>query len=281
MFSVAIRKRPASSARWAMWGRSFLNISISPNRAIWLTRLAGSFAVINLVGVLYEKGRQKFASLHAQGAEKLAQAAREAGAQRFVQFSALGVDNAPKSKYARTKHLGEKAVLAAFPNATILRPSVVFGREDHFFNQFAGMSRTGFLPLIGGGKTKFQPVYVSDVADAVSAALSRPDTAGKVYELGGPEVFSLRGIYDFIARATGRDLRYIDLPFACANLMASLTEWLPKPPLTTDQVQMLKYDSVVTEGASGLSVLGIAPTAIELVVPEYLARYAVRKYAAA
>ncbi len=237
-------------------------------------KLAGSYAVINLVGVLYEGGRQRFGTLHANGAEKLAQMAKAAGAQRFIQISALGVDKATTSHYARTKLLGEKAVLTAFPEATILRPSVVFGPEDNFYNQFARMAAFApALPLIGGGKSCFQPVYVYDVANAVLSCLSKPQTKGQTYELAGPHVYSFKQILEYIMATAGKKRPLVRIPFAIASLMGLFAEWLPVPPITRDQVRLLKYNNVATAGAQGFAQLGIHPTAVEMVVPEYLARY--------
>ena len=237
-------------------------------------KLIGSYAVINLVGVLYERGGQKFSALQAQGAEHLAKMAAAAGAERFIQMSALGADKASGSEYARTKLIGEKNVLAAFPSATILRPSVVFGAEDNFFNQFARMaSLSPFLPLIGGGKSKFQPVYVGDIAEAISAILTRDDTKGQTYELGGPTVYSFKEILDYIKKITQKTPSYFPLPYAAASMMGFAGEFLPRPPLTRDQVKLLKYDNVTGANAQGLAQLGITPTAVETIVPGYLARY--------
>lgn len=237
-------------------------------------KLDGSFAVINLVGVLFESGSQNFTTLHARGAELLAMAAKSAGAARFIQISSLGVDLAVDSAYARTKLLGEKAVQAAFPGATILRPSVVFGPEDNFFNQFAQMaSLAPALPLIGGGHSKFQPVYVDDVAAAVEACLAHEETIGETYELGGPRTYSFREILEYILRITGRKRWLAPLPFSLASIIGAAGEFLPKPPLTRDQVRLLKYDNVVSSGAKNFAHLGITPTAVETIVPSYLARY--------
>ncbi|MDX2112182.1 MAG: complex I NDUFA9 subunit family protein [Alphaproteobacteria bacterium] len=237
-------------------------------------KLDGSFAVINLVGVLFESGKQNFTALHAKGAETLALMAREAGAERFIQISSLGVDRAADSAYARTKLLGEKAVQAAFPAATILRPSVVFGAEDNFFNQFAQMaSLAPALPLIGGGKTRFQPVYVDDVAAAVEASLNDETTMGETYELGGPRVYSFREILEYILRTTDRRRYLAPLPMALASMIGAASEILPRPPLTRDQVRLLKYDNIVSPGARSFAHLGITPTAVETIVPGYLARY--------
>ncbi|MBN8532182.1 MAG: complex I NDUFA9 subunit family protein [Alphaproteobacteria bacterium] len=236
--------------------------------------IANSHAVVNLVGVLYSRGKQRFSALHAQGAEKLAQAAKEAGVQRLIHISALGVDKATRSTYARTKLAGEKAVLAAFPEATILRPSVVFGPEDNFFNQFACMARLSpFLPLIGGGKTRFQPVYAGDVGKAVLACLERPESKGKTYELAGPETFTFRQILEYVLKTTRRRRILLPLPLGLASMIGAFGELLPVPPLTRDQVTLLETDNVTQESMPGLGELGITPTGVESVVPEYLARY--------
>ncbi|MBY0356268.1 MAG: complex I NDUFA9 subunit family protein [Rickettsiales bacterium] len=243
-------------------------------------KLDGSYAVINLVGVLFEKGAQKFATIHAQGAEKISQLASAAGARRFIQMSALGVERAAKSRYARTKFLGEKAVQQAFPAATILRPSVIFGREDNFFNQFACMSRfMPFMPVIGGGRTRFQPVYVDDVAEAFSVCLRQESTQGQTYELGGPEIMTFRQIIDYTLAITGRHNGVVNLPFALASAMGAVAEHTPSPMLTRDQVALLRYDNVVSESAQGFASLGIQPQAIELIVPHYLERYKKRSAA--
>lgn len=238
-------------------------------------KLAGSTDVINLAGILFERGRQTFAALHAQGAEKLAQAAKAQGVGRFIHVSALGVDKAKGAHYARTKMLGERAVLAAFPAATILRPSVVFGPEDNFFNQFARMAMfSPFLPLIGGGKTKFQPVYAADVARAVAVCLDKPETRGKTYELGGPDVMSFRDVLEFVMKTTGRRRLLLPLPFPLASLIGTLAEFLPAPPLTRDQVRLLHTDNVVAKDALSFENLGITPSPASLVAPEYLAAFA-------
>jgi len=245
-------------------------------------KLDHSYAVINLVGALYEGGGQRFGALHAQGAERLAQMAKAAGAQRFIHLSALGVDKAAGSHYARSKLLGEKAVLAAFPEATILRPSVVFGPEDQFYNRFAAMaSLCPALPLIGGGRSRFQPVYVGDVAKAIDHCLARPDTAKHTYELGGPHSYTMREILTYILHIIGRKRPLVRLPFGLASLMATGLELLPYPPLTRDQVKLLQYDNIVSPNALTLANLGIAPTAVEVVVPEYLARFNKKKAMAA
>lgn len=236
--------------------------------------VAGADAVVNAVGILHEGGRQRFEAAHHRGPALLARLAKAAGAQRFVHLSAIGADAAAPSAYARTKALGEAAVREAFPEATILRPSLVFGPEDAFFNRFAAMARClPALPLIGGGRTRFQPVYVGDVAGAAVAGLERPDTAGGVYELGGPRVYTFRQLMEVMLREIGRRRMLVDVPFALAAVEAAVLEWLPNPLLTRDQVRMLKHDSVVSPGAAGLLDLGITPTALELVLPTYLDRF--------
>ncbi|HEX3973481.1 MAG TPA: complex I NDUFA9 subunit family protein [Stellaceae bacterium] len=236
--------------------------------------VAGCDAVVNLVGILYESGKQRFDLAHHRGAGQLATLAKSAGVKRFVQISALSADPNSSASYARSKAAGEAAVRAAFPSATILRPSLVFGPEDNFFNRFAAMARVSpVLPLIGGGATKFQPVYVGDVAAAVSAALSRDDAEGKTYALAGPAIFSLRQLFEMILQVTARKRLLMSVPFGVASLEACVLEWLPNPLLTRDQVRMLRHDSVATSGMPGLAELGITPTALELILPTYLDRF--------
>ncbi len=233
--------------------------------------------VINLCGILYESGKQTFDAVHHRAAERIAKACTKAGVQTFIHISALGVDHAPQSAYARSKAAGEKAVLKAFPNAVILRPGIVFGAEDAFFNRFASLGRfLPLMPLIGGGKTKFQPVYVGDVADAVLAAITQPKARGNLYELGGSEVLTFKEILDFIAQCTKRKFHYFTLPFWAARLQGAALGLLPKPPLTRDQVRLLETDNVVQPKAKTLATLGIKPTSIERIVPNYLTRYAKR-----
>lgn len=227
--------------------------------------------VINLVAILYEKGRQTFRSLHVDGARRVAAAAKQAGASRFVQMSALGASTASQSVYARTKAAGEQAVRDIFPDATVVRPSIVFGRDDDFFNRFAGMaSLSPALPLIGGGKSRFQPVFVEDVAAAFAAILADPATAGKTYELGGPQVYTFRELMEILLEQMGSRRLLVPLPFAAAEVQAYFLEWLPKPPLTRDQLALLKSDNVVGGHEPGLRDLGIEPTALETVLPTYI-----------
>ncbi len=236
--------------------------------------LNGADIVINLVGILFEKGKKRFADIHARAPEKLAQQAQKLGIARYLHMSALGVDKAKTSKYAKTKLSGEKAVQAAFPDVTIFRPSVIFGAEDNFYNQFACMSRfSPALPLIGGGETAFQPVYVGDVAKAFIAALQTPKSKGKIYELGGAETLTFREILRSIGTMTHRDPILLPIPSALAQFGATFAQLLPTPPLTRDQVELLKYDNVVSGTLPELQALGITPSRIEDIVPHYLERY--------
>ncbi len=237
-------------------------------------KLAGSFAVINLVGLLFERGRQKFKAVHQKGAGWLAGEARKHQVERFIQVSALGVSDMPESDYARTKVAGEEAVKKAFINATIFRPSVLFGPEDNFFNQFARQARIlPFLPLVGGGKTKFQPIYAGDVARAIVTSLQKPETKGQTYELGGSQVMTMKEIYEYVLEQTGHERALVNLPFCAASTIGTFAQLLPTPPLTPDQVRMLKHDNVVHSDAKILADLAISPTPIDMIVPHYLKRY--------
>ncbi|MFQ5773429.1 MAG: complex I NDUFA9 subunit family protein [Kiloniellaceae bacterium] len=236
--------------------------------------VAGARAVVNLVGILFERGAQRFAAVHARGAHTVAAAAAAAGVQRLVHVSAIGAERRAEAEYARSKGAGEAAVKTAFPNATILRPSIVFGPEDDFFNRFAVMARLSpVLPLIGGGTTRFQPVYVGDVADAIAKCLSEPACQGRTYELGGPRVYTFKELMEVLLREIRRKRLLVPLPFALAALQAAVLELLPVPPLTRDQVKLLRHDNVVSEGALTLADLGITPTSVEVIVPTYLDRY--------
>ncbi len=236
--------------------------------------VAGSDVVINLVGILYESGRQTFEAVHREGAARIARAAKAAGVSRLVQVSAIGADPQARSEYARTKGAGERDVLAAFLGATILRPSVLFGPEDDFFNRFAAMARVApALPLIGGGHTRFQPVYVCDVAEAVMAVLDDAATAGKTYELGGPNTYSFRALMELMLAEIQRKRCLVPVPFWAASTLGFFLERLPQPLLTRDQVLSLRSDNVVAPGAAGFDRLGISPTALEVVLPTYLSRY--------
>ncbi len=233
--------------------------------------LLGADAVVNLTGILFQSG-QTFEDVQADGAANIATAAAAAGVGALVHVSAIGADTESDSAYAVTKAEGEAAVREAFPNAVILRPSIIFGPEDGFFNKFAEMARYfPALPLIGGGKTRFQPVFVGDVAQAILAGLSRQD--GRTYELGGPVSYSFKELMQLILRETGRKRALVPLPFGIAFLKAAFLQLLPNPLLTVDQVRLLKKDNVVSATAPGLSDLGVAPTSAEAVIPSYLWRY--------
>jgi uncharacterized protein YbjT (DUF2867 family) len=243
-------------------------------------KLDGSFAVINLVGILFESRSQSFAAVHAQGAERLAKLASSVGAARFIQVSSLGVDLSVSSTYARTKEAGEKAVKAAFPDATILRPSVMFGAEDGLFNKFAQMAMLSpVLPLIGGGKTRFQPVYVMDVAHAIISALENPETKGQTYELGGPKIYSFKELLEFLLITIHRKRCLLNIPAGIASVMGIFAGMLPTPPITRDQVKLLGYDNVVGANVKTFNNLGIKPTALELIAPTYLERFKKRNTA--
>jgi NADH dehydrogenase len=250
-----------------------VNIAID-DEAVLPAFLAGKDALVNCVGILFERGAQKFDVVHHSAPAKLARLAREAGVERLVHISAIGAEPRSGSAYGRSKAAGEQAVKDAFPTATILRPSIVFGPEDDFFNRFAAMAvMSPVLPLIGGGETRFQPVYVGDVADAVISALDDPATAGRTYELGGPKVYTFRALMELMLAEVKRHRRFVDLPFGLASLQARLLSLLPKPLLTPDQVEMLRRDNVVSSGALTLSMLGITPTAVEAILPTYLDRF--------
>jgi uncharacterized protein YbjT (DUF2867 family) len=237
-----------------------------------------SQVAINLVGILAEGGAQSFDAVQAKGAATVAQAAAAAGT-RMVHVSAIGADENALSAYARAKAAGEKAVLAAVPSATILRPSIVFGPEDQFTNRFAALARISpLLPLIGGGVTKMQPVYVGDVATAVAAAVDGKAKLGATYELGGPEVLTMREIMEVILAITERNRTLVSLPFGLAKLQAMFLQFAPGPlKLTPDQVELLRSDNVVSDAAKAASLtlegLGITPDSMEAIAPQYLWRF--------
>jgi NADH dehydrogenase len=242
----------------------------------------GADIVINLVGILYERGRQRFVAVQAFGAEQVALAAANHGAS-MIQVSAIGADADSPSHYARAKAEGERAVLAAKPDAVVFRPSIMFGPDDDFFNKFASLARMlPALPLIGGGETKFQPVFVGDVAEAIVRAADGDSglasvKAGATYELGGPEVRSFKELMEYVLAVTGRRRLLLPVPFPLAKFQATFLQFLPKPLLTPDQVELLKADNVVSADAEydarTLAGLGINPTAMEVIVPSYLWRF--------
>ena len=238
-------------------------------------RERGADVVINCIGILFEPGgKQNFDEVQHRGPERIAKACAEAGVKRLVHISAIGADKQSDSVYARTKALGEEAVRQHVPQATILRPSIVIGPEDGFFNFFAQMARLSpALPLIGGGKTRFQPVYVGDVADAAMAALDTPKSKGQTYELGGPKVYTFKQLMELMLREIRRKRALLPIPFPVAQAQATLAELLPKPLLTRDQVTLLKQDNMVSKGVKSFKTLGLEPQAIEAILPFYLERY--------
>lgn len=230
--------------------------------------------VINLVGILFEKGKQSFSDIHAKAAENIAIAAKEAGVSKLLHVSALGVGKHTKSKYLRTKMNGEKAILAAFPEAIILRPSIIFGFEDNFFNKFAKMlTFLPFLPLIGNGKTLFQPIYVVDVAKIITAITEHDRYLGRVIEIGGSQKYSFHQLMDLVADYTNRLAIKVPVPFFAARILGTLSSLMPTPIITNDQVTMLQTDNVVTQKNSVYETIGITPTSLEIIVPEYLKIY--------
>jgi NADH dehydrogenase len=250
--------------------------------------VAGADGVVNLVGILYERGRRTFQAIHADGARNVAEAAAAAGATHLVHTSALGADEHSPSAYARSKAAGEAAVKRAFPRATIFRPSVVFGAEDGFFNLFGRMAQISpVLPFFtdivphaeGGGGPKFQPVYVGDVAAAMAAALDGEGHVGVTYELVGPRVYDMRSVLEIVNRETLRKRRIIGLPFIVAEIQAVFADLFAKvvplwPPLITpDQVKLLKLGNVASGKKPGLAAFGIEPTTVEAIVPSYLKRF--------
>ncbi len=251
--------------------------------------IEGSDAVVNLVGILYSRGKQRFDAIHRDGAARVARLSRDAGVERLVQMSALGASTTSQSQYGWSKAAGEEAVRDAFDGATIVRPSVIFGPDDNFFNLFAAFARlswvlpvfgcplpafrNGAIDLYGDGGTKFQPVYVGDVADAIVACLERSDTAGETYELGGPTVYSFKQLMELVLSATDRKCFLAPVPFWVASIEAAFLELLPKPLLTRDQVTLLRTDNVVSGATATLDALGIVPTAAELILPAYLDRF--------
>lgn len=250
-----------------------MRTDLAADDAALASAVQGADAVVNLVGILAESGKQTFDALQAEGPARLARAAKEAGATSFVQVSALGADAGSSSKYARTKAAGEAGVRAAFPKATIFRPSIVIGAEDSFFNRFAQMATwLPALPLIGGGETKFQPVHVADVAEAIVRAIGNPAAQGRTFEAVGPRVYTFRELMEYLLVTIDRHRGLIPVPWPLAEIQGTIMGLLPIKLLTRDQVELLKTDNVGT-GAPGLEAFGIVPAAMEAVAPVYLAAY--------
>jgi uncharacterized protein YbjT (DUF2867 family) len=238
------------------------------------TAVAGADAVINLVGILFESGHQNFNEVQRDGAMLVARQAAAAGVRQFVQLSAIGADADSEADYARTKGEAEAGVRSALPQAVILRPSVIFGAEDGLFNRFAGMARWPMpvMPVVAG-TSRFQPVHVLDVAEAVMAALDGRAAAGTTYELGGPRVWSMREILAYVLAEVQSKKPLVDVPMPVARVQATMLGLLPNPLLTSDQLKMLATDNVVGDGMPGLAALGLAATPVEAIVPQYLRRY--------
>jgi uncharacterized protein YbjT (DUF2867 family) len=238
-------------------------------------KLAGSEAVVSLVSILYQSGRQKFDAINIAGAKAVAEEAARAGVKKLVHVSALGVDRATDTAYGRTKLAGEEAVRTAFASATILRPSLIVGPEDGFFQRFGRMSIfSPVLPLVAGGKTRFQPVLVTDVAKAIHAAITRADAAGRTIELAGPTAYSFKELLVMMNQLTKRKPCLLSLPRSVAYVQGFVAELLPfAPVITRDQVKMLAHDNVATPGAPGFEALGLTPGSIERELPHLLARF--------
>ena len=240
--------------------------------------MQGASAVVNLVGILQEGGGRSFDEIHAHAPARVAQQAAHLGVSRFVHVSALGADSDSPARYGRSKALGENLLRAAFPEAVVLRPSIVFGPEDDFFNRFARMSMLSpLLPLIGGGTTRFQPIFVGDVARAIQAVLERSDIGGKTFELGGAASLSFRQLLELMLQTIRRKRLLLPLPFPVADMLARCIGWLPNAPLTLDQMRMLRQDNVVSEEAASQGrdcrALGIAPCPLSSLLPSYLSRF--------
>lgn len=279
---AAIDVRLAGPPGWVDVVQANIRDRASLERAV-----AGADAVVNLVGILFEHGRQTFEAAHASGAGLLAEVAARNGVKRFVQISAIGADAASKSPYARTKARAEDSVRSVFPDAVILRPSIVFGPEDQFFNRFAGLARSlPVLPAIGGGLTRFQPVYAGDLADAIAASVERPDSAGRTYEIGGPRVYTFNEVFDLILGIIDERRLRVPVPFFMVRPMAyiigAVWRFVPPfslglfgpPPITGAQAEMLACDNVAAQDLPGLNDLGVtAPHTAEAVVPSYLWRF--------
>ncbi len=240
--------------------------------------LAGSDAAVSLVGILFETRTRTFAALHAAAPETIARAAKTAGIGKLVHVSAIGADVAAASRYHQTKAMGEAACRGLLPQTVILRPSVIFGPDDDFFNRFAALARVApALPLFGGGDTRFQPVYVGDVAEALFAGLSRDELAGRSFELGGPDRLSFRQTLELVLAESSRRRLLLPLPMALADIIGLAGDALAwcgiTPPLTRDQARLLRTDNVVPEGADGLEALGITPTPAAAILPGYMGRH--------
>lgn len=265
--------QPLGMVGWVQPVQANLRYRWSVDRAV-----EGADAVVNLVAIMTQSGRQRLDAVNVFGARAVAEATRKAGIKRLVHVSAIGADLEAGSAYARSKGEGEAAVRETLPDAVIMRPSIVFGPEDNFFNRFAGLARVmPALPLIGGGKTRFQPVFVGDVARAIADSVEGKAQSGTTYELGGPEVKTFRECLELILAAIERKRLLVPLPFPLATAAASILQLLPKPLLTVDQVRQLRVDNVVSEAAlregRTLAAFGIEPDTLAAILPTYLIRF--------
>jgi NADH dehydrogenase len=268
--------QPLGLVGWVQPVQANLRYRWSVDRAV-----EGADAVVNLVAILAESGRQRFDSVHVFGARAVAEAARAAGIDSIVHMSALGADPDSLSAYSRTKAAGEAAVLETLPKSVIFRPSILFGPEDHFFNRFAAMARISpVLPLVGGGKTRFQPIFVGDVARAIADTVEGKAKPGTTYELGGPEVKTFRECMELMLREIERKRLLIPLPFGLASAAAAVLGHLPGRVLTRDQVRQLRVDNVVSELARKekrtIAAFGIDPVSLAAILPSYLVRFRAR-----
>ncbi len=239
--------------------------------------IAGSQAVINAAGIPFQRGRQRYQSVHVAGARAIAEAARAAGVERLIHVSGIGADHrGSTNRFVQSKVEAEDAIVAGFPSATILRPSVVFGPDDAMFNRLARIAATApFVPVVGSGSAKVQPVFVGDVGEAAVAVLARPETAKTVFELGGPRIYTYREIAALVLREIDRRKPVVSVPAPLMKIAGFFAEFLPVPPLTHDQVDLLTHDNVARPGAPGLAALGIQATAAEAILPTYLDRFRV------
>jgi len=243
------------------------------NKASVAAAIKDADIVVNLVSVLHESGSQSFEKLNVQGAANIAEVASYAGVKRLIHISAIGADEESLSKYARSKARGEKTIMDHFPNATILRPSVIFGPDDQFFNKFAGMAKMFRMLPVVCGDTKMQPIYVGDVATAIENAIKDENSAGKIYEIGGPKVYTLREIMELVNQVTEQNVPLIPVPLQLAYVQAFFLGMLPNPLLTIDQVRLLQNDNVVGEGMQNLSDLNVSATPAEAIIPNYLVHF--------
>ena len=236
--------------------------------------IKNSDVVINLVGIFYETRKQKFENIHVKFPDLLSRLCDEQNIEKFIHISALGINEKVKPKYMKSKLKGEKNILNNFKNSVILRPSVVFGPEDNFFNRFASLAQfLPALPLIGGGPTKFQPIYVEDVAKSIVAILEKEEIDNNIFELGGPEIFTFKELMEILLREIKKKRFLISIPFGIAKFQSYLMQLMPTPLLTPDQVEMLKYDNVVSGQYPSLRDLGITGTTIQSILPKYIYRF--------